>query len=347
MIGNHKKIYGGITSVISQLLNYDWKKDNIEISFISTFKGGSNIFKIIYFAFAYIKIACKFIFAPPDVVYMHMSHHGSVTRKYAVHKLCKKFGIKDIVHLHGSEFKQWYEEISPDKQSDVRKFLRECDALIVLGEEWNTRIKAIEPKTNTVIIKNTVPIPDDKVSWNDNIFQMIFMGVLVQRKGVADLLNAVNILKNQGKTHSFRLVVAGVGNEEESLKAQTKSLSLEDIVTFAGWTAGKDKEKLFKESQALVLPSYNEGLPVAVLEAISYGMPVVATDVGDVAQAVRENENGYLVKAGDVEALAEKIALVNDKKRYSELSENSRKIAEESFSDNLYYNTISQLLKSV
>lgn len=124
---------------------------------------------------------------------------------------------------------------------------------------------------------------------------------------MADLIQAISLLKKEGWLNNIKFIIAGSGSEEESLKQQASELKVEPWIEFAGWTDGKAKERYLKESQALVLPSYNEGLPIAVLEAISYGLPVIATAVGDMAAAVREGENGFLIKPGDVSALADKI----------------------------------------
>lgn len=141
MIGNNKTVHGGITSVVNQILEHDWEND--KITYLPSYNGGSSINKLIYFAKSLIKFITIILFKKPDVVYYHMSHHGSFDRKYTFHKICKLFGIPDIIHLHGSEFQAWYDEVSKTKQEKVRKFLKECGAIIVLGEKWYDRINNI------------------------------------------------------------------------------------------------------------------------------------------------------------------------------------------------------------
>lgn len=140
----------------------------------------------------------------PDVVYMHMSHHGSVSRKYCIHKLCMKYKVPDVIHLHGSEFESWYYECPKRKQKKVRDLLVECNNLITLGEEWSRRILAIEPKTHVFVINNTIHIPREMIRWNEKCLNVLFLGVLVKRKGVADLLDAIALYKRkygQGRMH--------------------------------------------------------------------------------------------------------------------------------------------------
>ena len=109
MVGNHPSAKGGITSVISQLLAHDWDADGIEMRFIPTYIEAGALKKSLFFAAAYVRICGEMLFHRPDVVHMHMSYKGSFRRKYLIHKLCRRFGVRDVVHLHGSEFQKWYD----------------------------------------------------------------------------------------------------------------------------------------------------------------------------------------------------------------------------------------------
>lgn len=341
MLGNHQSVKGGITSVIQQLLSYDWDSVGVEMNFIPTYIEASATKKALYYIDTYKNIRKFLRTNTPDVVHIHMSYKGSFYRKYAIHKLCKKNGVPDIIHLHGSEFQKWYNESNERTKNKIRTMLRECSAFIVLGEKWNAIINSIEPKTNTVVVSNTVHIPNYTVKWNDTKFQILFLGVLIKRKGVEDLIRAVSLLKENDKLGNLHFVIAGTGAEEEHLKKLANEQQVEQWIEFAGWTDGAAKEKYLKESQALVLPSYNEGLPIAVLEAISYGLPIIATDVGDMTAAVKNGQNGFLIQPGDIQGLSEKIVqLCSDKESYTKMSCESKKIASEDFSDEKYFEQI-------
>lgn len=312
MIGNHQSVKGGITSVIQQLLSFDWDSVGVEMKFIPTYIEASGIKKIAYFIRAYMNIEKEMRRNKPDIVHIHMSYRGSFYRKYAIHKLCKKYGVPDVIHLHGSEFQKWYNESDDRTKEKIRTLLRESASFIVLGEKWNKAIHDIEPKTKTVVVSNTVPVPNYTTSWNEKRFQFLFLGVLIKRKGVADLIQAISLLKKEGSLNNIKFVIAGSGA----------------------------KERYLKDSQALVLPSYNEGLPMAVLEAISYGLPVIATDVGDMAAAVRDGENGYLIHPGDVEAIADAILKVSNKNQYDRFSKFSKELAITKFNEDGFFEQI-------
>lgn len=343
MIGNHSSVHGGITSVISQIRTNNWEEAGIEMKFIPSYKGGSNIYKILYFTVAYVRILITLFLWKPDLVYMHMSHHGSFSRKYAIHKMCTRFKIPDVIHLHGSEFEKWYYEADLNVQSKIRKLLRECRRFIVLGNKWNSIIQKIEPSTKTVVISNAVHIPEKTAKWDENLFQVLFLGVLVKRKGVHDLLKAVERIKQHGLASDLKVIIAGIGEEEEHLKEIVHRCKIESAVEFVGWIDGEKKQRLLETSQMLVLPSYNEGLPVSILEAISYGLPVVATNVGDVSSVVRNDENGFLIQPGDIEALADAIERIKaSEKNYKAFSQKSREIAEQGYSDQAFFEAITE-----
>ncbi|MDO4173552.1 MAG: glycosyltransferase family 4 protein [Eubacteriales bacterium] len=335
MVGNDLSVQGGITSVMTQLLEYNWEKQNIEMKYIPTYVEAGMLRKFVFFAKAYRRINQEIRQNKPDLVHIHMSYRGSFFRKYLIHKLCQKNRIPDVVHLHGSEFAQWYAASGHALQKRIQSMLRECSLCIVLGEKWNRTIKKIEPAATTMIVRNAVHIPHETVAWRIP-FTILFLGALIPRKGVADLLQALQQIKGMHGLEHIRLVIAGTGAEEGALRARSAQLSIGPYVTFAGWVDGEAKKKLLRECQMLVLPSYHEGLPVAILEAMSYGMPIVATDVGDISAAVHEGENGFLVRPGDIDGLADRMyALASNQGLFDRMCRRSKAIVRE-FSDEAY-----------
>ena len=347
MCGNHPKNKGGMTSVINQIKRNNWKKEGIELTFIPTFYPGNQIIKILYFFISYTKILFTFFFSRPDVVHMHMSYKGSFTRKYLIHKTCKLFGIRDIIHLHGSEFEKWYNSVDNKKKRKIRTLLHECNQFVVLGDEWKRVIKQIEPTTKVTVISNGIEIPHEKVYWNNERCQVLFLGVLIQRKGVSDLINAVSLLNKTNNLNKIHVVIAGTGEEERDLKKLVKDLRLSDYISFAGWVTGNKKKKIMLESQVLVSPSYNEGLPISILEAASYGMPIIATDVGDISAVVMNDRNGRIINPGDIKSLAKSILSINDKLVFERLSAGSIDIIKNKFSIELFYLKLRDLYQRI
>ncbi len=346
LVGNDPSVKGGITTVISQILEYDWKKKNIELKFITTYIDKSNIQKILFFVIAYLKILINFIFWRPDKIHIHMSYQGSFTRASTIQKLAKLFKIEVIVHLHGSEFKKWYDKLNDKKKSKVKSFIKNSNYFVVLGEKWNKIVREIEPTANLIVINNAVRIPNQIAHYN-SFFNILFLGVLIKRKGIDDLIDSASLLINKYNVKNIKFLIAGTGNEEEQLKKKVINLKLEKYIEFIGWVDNEKKEELFKESQLFVLPSYNEGLPMSILEAMSYGIPVVATNVGDISTAVIDNKTGELIYSGDVEKLAEKIynMVKLDKQNWSLFSNNCLELIKKNFSSEEFYKKIEMIYK--
>ena len=347
MCGNHPTNRGGMTSVISQIREHDWEKEGVNLRFIPTYLPGNPLRMTAYFIREYMRIRQVMIDDKPEILHVHMSYKGSFTRATLLHNLCRKYGVKDIIHLHGSEFEKWYYE-SPEKlRKKIRTLLAECGAVIVLGESWRHVVTQIEPSAKVVVISNGVRIPETCVRWNPEICRILYLGVLIPRKGLSDLLAAVSMLKESGKLGKRRFIIAGSGAEEDQLRARTRELGLTEEVSYAGWVDGKKKEKLIKGSQVLISPSYNEGLPVSILEAASYGMPIVSTDVGDISSVVRNGENGVLIRPGQVRELADGILAVSQEESFERMSRLSRRIAEENFSVDLFYDKLNRLYHQI
>ena len=186
MVGNDPSVKGGMTSVIVQLLSYDWDAHGIHMSFIPTYIEGNPVRKVLFFAKSLLHIRKQLKrFNPhrPDVVHIHMSYRGSFVRARIIHQMCKCANVPDIVHMHGSEFSKWFSSCREKKQRQIREFLSEVNRVIVLGDSWKKRIQSIEPDTTIQVVHNSVKIPElDKINqWNNTTFQVLYMGVLIKR----------------------------------------------------------------------------------------------------------------------------------------------------------------------
>ena len=342
MCGSSTKVHGGMNSVVNQLMRHNWG-DNIKLIYLPTHTIGNNFKKIFYFSISYIKLFFLLLFNRFDVVHLHMSYKGSFYRKYYVSKLCKKFNKKVIIHLHGSEFKDFYNRADDKLKKQIIELFSMVDCTIALGNEWFNFIKSIVPNANVEIINNAVKIPKEQKLKSSDENKFLFLGALIERKGVQDLIEAAKILKSKG-IKKFKCLIAGDGPEKDKLVNLVKKYELEDNFEFLGWINGIQKQELLINSDVLILPSYNEGLPIAILEAMSYSLPIISTDVGSISEAVKENCNGYLIKPGDYNALEKAMSyMILDEKLWGDFSKQSRTIAESYFSEDTFFDKISKL----
>lgn len=278
-----------------------------------------------------------------DVIHIHMSYKGSFYRKYYVTKLCKKNNKKVIIHLHGSEFKDFYNSGNEKRKKQIRELFTIADASIVLGEDWKKFISGIAPKANVIVINNAVALPNIQTRTISDNRTFLFLGALIQRKGVVDLLEAVKQMKNRNVSN-FHVLIAGSGAEENQLKEYTEQNGLQSYVDFLGWITKEQKPSLLEKADVLVLPSYNEGLPIAILEAMSYALPIISTDVGSIAEAVQEDVNGFLIAPGDVNALTDAmVKLTVNTKLWKEESSMSRLICEKKFSEDVFFKEVERV----
>jgi colanic acid/amylovoran biosynthesis glycosyltransferase len=133
--------------------------------------------------------------------------------------------------------------------------------------------------------------------------QLVCVGRLCEQKGQLLLLRAVHRLREQGQR--VQLVLAGDGEMRPQVEALIAELGLGDQVRITGWIGGDVVRKEILDARALVLPSFAEGLPVVLMEAMALGRPVISTYIAGIPELVHDGVNGWLIPAGDIEALAD------------------------------------------
>lgn len=350
MMGSAPSLRGGMSSVVKQLLQHDWGKE-IDIHYIPTHTAGTVCKRSCLFIKSYMQLLFLMMFRKRkiDIFYLHMSYKGSFSRKYLIYKLANAFGKKVLIHLHGSEFRQYYENASTARKQRISELFTGSAGVIVLGEYWRKYIRNIAPEAKVEVVQNAVVIPNQVSVWNSEPTQLLYLGVLIPRKGVKDLLDAMHSLtEHDTKTQkNIRLVISGTGAEMESLQEQCRMLHLEQYVDFVGWVDGEKKKELLMNSQCLILPSYNEGLPVAILEALSFGVPVVSTDVGSIREAVEDGCNGHLIpKHAPDQIAAAVLDIIKDPLRWQEYSRAARQTAVRKFNETEFFERIKTIITS-
>lgn len=326
---------GGMASVIENHFSnglYDNRKVQLIVSNVN-----GTIFKRLYFAMsAFFKIIVFLVDRDPVIVHMHGSERGSIYRKALYLMLVKIFGKKATFHSHGAEFKHFYEVNSSVYKFLVRFILEQSDAIFVLSNYWKDYMQSIaNPKVVEVI--NNFPTRAYEEYFNQRDFytpqklKLLYLGEVGARKGIYDLVDAVEILVKRNVT-GFVIKVAGKG-EIDKLQQLLSSKELTQWFEILGWVSGEQKDQVIFESDILVLPSYNEGLPIAILEAFSAGLPVISTPVGGIPDAIESGRNGLLVSPGQPQQLAKAIEhCINHRDDLESYANNARKLYESEYS---------------
>jgi glycosyltransferase involved in cell wall biosynthesis len=157
--------------------------------------------------------------------------------------------------------------------------------------------------------------------------RLVCVGRLCEQKGQLLLLRAVHCLREQGT--QVQLVLAGDGEMRPEIEALIAELDIADHVRITGWIGGPTVRQEILEARALVLPSFAEGLPVVLMEAMALGRPVISTYVAGIPELVIDGQTGWLIPAGDVQALstAMKAALTLDDQRLVAMGSRARERA--------------------
>jgi glycosyltransferase involved in cell wall biosynthesis len=168
--------------------------------------------------------------------------------------------------------------------------------------------------------------------------RLLFVGRYGERKGCYELIAALAQARAAGTEATLRFVGREeYDGEERVLRDDVEQFGVAAAVEFAGVKDGPDLAECYAEAQVLCLPSRREGVPLVLLEAMSFGLPVIATPVGGIADYVAHEDNGLLVPPGDVDALAVSIAvLAADPELRTRLGEAARRrVAEQAGPDTI------------
>lgn len=321
MIGSHLRVTGGITRVVKNYIQADLSK-LVDLEYFPTYYGSNHFVNILYFIIQYLTLYFKLnvLNQKFDVAHIHMSYRGSFTRKRYIIQLLERKNIPILLHMHGSQFKDFYNESSDKRKHLIKNTLNKVSIVLALGEQWKEYYESI-CDTKVVSLDNAV-FPKQVVNNPEEKIYITSMGVLSQRKGTYDLIEVGRKLK--GKIDSkYKFVLAGDG-EIEKVKKKITDLDLDDLFIVPGWVSDeKNIEEIYRKSIIYVLPSYNEGMPMSILEAMSYGLPVISTDVGSISFVVEE-DNGFIIKPGDIKELENKIIhLLEDKARIDSIRDSN------------------------
>jgi glycosyltransferase involved in cell wall biosynthesis len=295
IIGPHYKNHrGGIGAVLEEYSR------NVEpFPFLSSYDYGSKLQIVVHFIVFLLRFTRYLIFNRNiKIVHIHCSSRGSFLRKSIIVLLAKLFGKKTILHMHGSRFDLFYKSAGIFK-AYIRMVLRLNDRVICLSPQWFTFFSRIAPADRLRIVCNPVgPAPEIKKTNERDYLQFLFLGRIGKRKGIFDILTA---LKNiaPDKRSRIRLIAGGDG-EIEKFHNTVSELGLAGIVEYTGWVNGHRKVELLETSDIYILPSYQEGLPVSILEAMAYQLSVISSPVGGIPEIVKDGINGFLVEPGNI-----------------------------------------------
>jgi len=325
MLGPSLNQQGGMASVEKLIMQKI--ANEIKVHHISTHEEGSPLRRFWVFLLALGRLSLGLSKNEIDLIHIHVSERASVFRAATWILLAKLFRKPVVMHTHGCEFHIFHATLPKFTKQFVNWIFQQCAYVITLSQSWKSYyITHCELSTNRVIVlANPVKLPEQVPNRQGrDIVQLVCLGRIGQRKGSFDLLHAFAGLPPEQKLRA-RLVLAGDG-DVETARSLSDRLGIAAYVEFPGWLSSGDCEKLLAKSDVFVLPSYNEGLPMALLEAMGWGMPVISTPIGGIPEVVTDQQEGLLLKAGDIEQLSATMQiLIDDEDMRITIGKNARR----------------------
>lgn len=265
---------------------------------------------------------------PPDVVHVHASHKFSFYRAapyvlFAAHVWRRPV----VLHIHGSSFDDFAETDDLAVRWLQGTVFEAADRIVVLSPYWRELLADRVPAEKLEVFPNAVDPAEYDPEFGGDPPHVVFVSNLIDRKGVTELCTALDLLDERDL--DYRATIAGKG----PLVDQVETLAEDSPnVEYVGYVSEARKRQLLDTGTIYVLPTYAEGLPIAMLEGMAGGNAIVSTRVGSIPEVIDE-DSGILLEPGDSEGLADALeTLVADPERTERMGRRNRGLVEEKYS---------------
>jgi len=277
---------------------------DIHVSALKTYGPGKRMLMPAYFLSALLKFAWARARSQVDLLHINVAGDGSAYRKAILATFARGLGVPYVIHVHGSRFRETWPSPRASLRAIVDSMLRHSRAILVLGESWAEHIRTHLPAVTDKIrvLPNAAPARASREprTRRSDTLHIVFLGLLGPRKGSLLLIEA--LARRAGST-DWRATFAGNGDIAGHLSAAQQH-GIAERLRFAGWLDTDGVDALLTDADIVVLPSYAENLPMAIIEAFAHGVPVIATPVGAIPEVVTHGKTGLITPVGDAVALA-------------------------------------------
>ena len=332
---------GGMATVILGISESKELNDIYNIDLFESYIDGNILKRLIFSTYSYFKLYK--LYKNYDLFHIHMASYGSTFRKIHYINFLKRKNKKVIVHIHGAEYLRFYNSLSKRKQKYVINNLNKSDMIIALSEKWKYEFETQLKMKNVYVLNNGIDTEDFQKSISnciENKYKFLFLGRLGKRKGAYDILKAIEELNNEDV--KIKCYMAGDG-EIDIFREIIDKKNLNDCVEVIGWVDNIEKIKLLRDVSTVILPSYNEGLPMSILEGMACGKAIISTNVGAIPEVVIENENGIIVEPGNIEQIKDAIKkIISNDNKLSDISLNNIKKIDEKYSRKKMHNILNK-----
>jgi glycosyltransferase involved in cell wall biosynthesis len=256
----------------------------------------------------FVRFIGRFESRRPDVVLLFVAVGGSILEKGAMAWYARLRGVPAILFPRGGSVVNDCRD-SAFTRTWVRWSFRGARKIVCQSESWKRF--AIDvlgfARGNVTVIRNWTATRDlldigaKRVARQDSFVRLLFLGWLDREKGIFELIEACRRLAGNGL---FTLDIAGEGDVSAEARALVLRHDLSEVVRFRGWLRGQDLRQALSAADVLVLPSWAEGLPNAMVEAMAARLAVVVTGVGAIPELITDCHSGMLVEPRNPDSLA-------------------------------------------
>ncbi|PWN07465.1 glycosyltransferase family 4 protein [Rhodohalobacter mucosus] len=292
---------GGVANHYKGLKEY-WTEE-VHYNYIG---GRKNVPGSIIIWYDLIKLIWKLIAIKPDLVLLNPSlRKGAIKRDGLFLRVSKIFGKNTVVFFHG-----WNQELAKEISNSPYKFIKlfnKADKILVLASAFKEQLK--DWGITKPISLTTTKVDDELVSQfviteKKYTKTILFLARIEKAKGIFIALDAFKTIKEV--VTDARMIIAGNGNALNEAKNYVKSSKLRDI-NFTGYLREEELIQTYIQSDLYILPTYGEGMPTSVLEAMSFGLPVISRPVGGMVDFFENGKMGYLVNSFSPEDFAKRV----------------------------------------
>jgi glycosyltransferase involved in cell wall biosynthesis len=308
------QVGGGMGSIMAYLASLQQDPSGqFDLKRLETRGGGSIALSPFFLALAVSRIFVEASRGRLAVVHLNLAERGSVYRKAVLLAATKLAGGRVLLHLHAAQIVQFHASMGTAGRAMLRWMFRSADQCVVLGEVWRRWvIDTFAVRANRIgIIYNGVPatVTKPRARSAEGPFRLLFVGNLLERKGVKDLLRA--FATPEITARGIVLTMAG-GGPIDTYRAMAAELGIGDRVSFPGWVSQEEARSFMVNSDALILPAYDEGLPLVILEALASRTPVICTPVGSIPEVLEDRHTALFVTPGHEAGIAAAIVALHD-----------------------------------
>jgi len=250
----------------------------------------------------------------PDLLYYTLSQNSpAIVRDVSLVLVARLFGTGSVAQLAGAR----YGELLRRRRLAgrlIRFALRQADRVLVLGESQRAEIASLAGHDRVGVVPNGLSkedIPARVVRHSERRCNALYLGALVAGKGLLVAIEALGAVRAAGL--QMTMTCGGEWTDERCKERALELLDTMDLhsaVDFPGLVSGSAKQNALEQADVYLLPSFAEGQPVSILEAMAAGLPVVSTATGAIPDTVENGVTGLLTEAGDVGAVAGALALL-------------------------------------